>query len=92
MAAMKEFEGFNNAMPGPNAPTSKRGYVILRQPAEWSSPPCKITVLQQTVDVEMETYDFVARGLDLPDGLHAATVSLENGNEEVVNVKVITVC
>jgi len=89
---MRTLEGYNNSMPGPGAGGGGRGYVILGAPKSWRSPPRIISVQEQTVDVEKETYDFVARGLQLTDGSHAATVFLEDGSEEQTVVVVKTVC
>eukprot|EP00401_Gymnodinium_catenatum_P069473 CAMPEP_0117550426 /NCGR_PEP_ID=MMETSP0784-20121206/48675_1 /TAXON_ID=39447 /ORGANISM="" /LENGTH=159 /DNA_ID=CAMNT_0005347445 /DNA_START=27 /DNA_END=506 /DNA_ORIENTATION=+ len=87
----RQLEGFNSRMPGPGGGEGG-GYVILGPPEKWSSPPLRISVLEQTVDVVKETYDFVARGIQLADGSHNATVSLEDGSEERVVVAMMTVC
>eukprot|EP00927_Polykrikos_kofoidii_P029894 TRINITY_DN2577_c0_g1_i1.p1 TRINITY_DN2577_c0_g1~~TRINITY_DN2577_c0_g1_i1.p1 ORF type:complete len:395 (-),score=52.76 TRINITY_DN2577_c0_g1_i1:153-1337(-) len=84
--------GFNNAMPGPGAGGACRGYVILGEHAEWPISPQSISVLQQTVQIQRETYDFMARGLKLTGGVHDAVVVLSNGAQVPTEVTVETVC
>mmetsp|Transcript_36764 Transcript_36764/g.84648 ORF Transcript_36764/g.84648 Transcript_36764/m.84648 type:complete len:93 (-) Transcript_36764:51-329(-) len=89
----RTFQGVNNKMPGPDAGAGGRGYVILGPPEKWtSSAPQSITILEQTIAVKKEDFDYMARGVNLKDGSHDAVVTLEDGSTETISVSVESVC